>query len=322
VISPRRPRPAGTFSLALLALACATVLLGDARPSMADTRPAIHAEYNAYQPSARYLVLNGEKVPGARVYERWVRQGRTSRLGSCLVTGVPGYGALIVVNFGSKTYKVRPVDVRDRDDGGRDVIAAAEVTEMGPARIEPSTSVLHFDLPASKTGGPRVPGELRPAPILLGWQSLDAVLSSNPNFMRDSLAFEPDAAAMQKLAAVGGEWRMDLYFGTWCTRCERYMGRIIGVADTQLATMRRKNPATTKIVLRFYGLPPVGGEDGGFYADPEVKRHRIGELPAGLVYRDNELIGRVAGANWERPAQALAALLASAPAAPTRTSIR
>ena len=116
----------------------------------------------------------------------------------------------------------------------------------------------------------------------------------------------PVGQALAKLAAVGGSWRLDMYFGSWCVRCERYLPRIIATAHTQLAAQREWNSKVTTFELNFYGLPRRGR---AFDADDEVKARRIREVPAGLIYKDGLLVGRIEGDDWDNPAAALYAVL-------------
>ena len=309
-MNPSRPTGARAARVSLLAavlLACLGASLALGSLAQADPDP-VHPEYNTYHPSSRVLVLGDQVIERARVFDRYVRAGRNKSHHSCLVTDVPGYGAIIVKRMGLRVLRVRPEDLIVKDDLSRDVKAGAELSELAGVRIDPQMQWLTFDLP--KPGSDPVRGVIKDAPMLTGWKTLQEVLDSNKRFNAEVMTYTPDPESLAKLASVGGVWRVDMYFGSWCTNCERYLPRIIATAHTHLAAQRRSNPKATEVQLRFYGLPPVGGEPG-FYDDPEVKARHIGKLPAGLIYKSGQLVGRIEGTNWENPAAALYAVLSS-----------
>ncbi|MGE0191059.1 MAG: hypothetical protein AB7T63_03365 [Planctomycetota bacterium] len=308
-MNPSRPIRTRVARVSLLALAFLTGLGAWVAAGSSASAQDKHPEYNAYHPSSRLLTLDGEPVERARVYDRYVKVGRNKSHHSCLVTDVPGYGALIVKRMGLRVLKVRPEDITVNDDLSRDLKLDAALTELGPVRIDPQMQWLLFDL-VRAGGSEPVRGVIKDAPMLLGWKTLQEVLDSNKRFNAEVMMYTPDPESLAKLASVGGAWRVDMYFGTWCTQCERYLPRIIATAHTHLAAMKKTNPKATEVSLRFYGLPPVGG-DPGYYDDPEVKARSIGKLPAGLIYKSGQLVGRIEGTNWENPAAALYAVLSS-----------
>ena len=303
---PARARTSRVSLLAaalLAALGASLALLTVGRPVMAQPDPA-HPEYSGYEESSRLLELDGKVVDGVRVWDHYVRAGRSRSLHSCLVTDVPGYGAFIVKRMGQRLLKVRPEDLIVCDDLSRSLKPDAVLADLGAVRIDPKTQQLGFDLP--KPGNDPIRGVLKDPPMLLGWSKLEGLLESNKHFNAEIIAYTPDSDALAKLAAVGGSWRLDMYFGSWCVRCERYLPRIIATAHTQLAAQREWNSKVTTFELNFYGLPRRGR---AFDADDEVKARRIREVPAGLIYKDGLLVGRIEGDDWDNPAAALYAVL-------------
>lgn len=299
----RTPRVSLLAAALLAALGASLALLAVGRPVHAQPDP-VHPDYNGYEPSSRRLELDGKAVEGARVWDRYVRAGRNKSHHSCLVTDVPGYGALIVRRMGLRVLGVQPEDLIVCDDMSRDLKPDAVVTELGAVRFDPKTQQLTFDLP--KPDSDPIRGVIKDAPMLMGWKTLEEVLDSNKHFNADIVSYKPDPEALAKLAAVGGAWRLDIYFGTWCTRCERYLPWIIATAHTQMAAQREWNSKVTSFELNFYGLPRRGP---AFDENDEVKLRRIREVPAGLIYKQGQLVGRIDGSRWDNPAAALYAVL-------------
>ena len=125
-MNPSRPTGARAARVSLLA---AVLLAGLGSLAQADPDP-VHPEYNTYHPSSRVLVLGDQVIERARVFDRYVRAGRNKSHHSCLVTDVPGYGAIIVKRMGLRVLRVRPEDLIVKDDLSRDVKAGAELAGL------------------------------------------------------------------------------------------------------------------------------------------------------------------------------------------------
>ncbi len=307
-MKPAQPRGLHAVFALLPALTLALALTGVGTRSHADATPTVHPEYNQYEMSSSKLWLDDRLVEHARVFDRYFQAGRDRRHHSYLVTDVPGAGALIVKRHGLRIHRVRAEDIVVRDDMTRDLKADAVLTELGRVRIDPSTQFLLFELPKADGAEGVVRGVMKDPPVLLGWVDRQKVIESNSRFNKEIMEYTPDQAALTRLAAIGGTWRLDFYFSTRCPRCERYLPRVIATTHTYLAPLRSRDPKVTDIQLRFYGVP----YGPGFSSDPEVRTHRISSLPAGILYLEGRPVRRIQGGEWDNPAAVLIEAMESA----------
>jgi thiol-disulfide isomerase/thioredoxin len=132
-------------------------------------------------------------------------------------------------------------------------------------------------------------------PPLLGLQSAAALRSYNPEYGRRAAAYQPDAAALARLAASTRPVRLRIYFGTWCPTCTRELPNLMKVLDSLDGA---------GFAVEYYGLPEERG------ADPEPARMKLQGLPTAIVYRQGQEAGRITGKQWQQPEVALREILA------------
>ena len=82
------------------------------------------------------------------------------------------------------------------------------------------------------------------------------MIEHNPEYAWRAELYQPTPENLAKVAAVAGELRLRIYFGSWCSVCEQYMPRIVSLVEA----------LEEKPKLEYYGLP----EDHD--SDPELER--------------------------------------------------
>ena len=106
--------PATWRTLALLAtVALLTTLSGSADSAWAD-QPQAHPEHNDYREDARYLLLNGQRPESTKTYrmtELLSQRRKKLRTKAFLLSGVPGYGALLLHVVEGVAYRLDPASL-------------------------------------------------------------------------------------------------------------------------------------------------------------------------------------------------------------------
>lgn len=131
-------------------------------------------------------------------------------------------------------------------------------------------------------------------PWLLGFQNPRHIRDVNTQYDKRTDQYVPDAEAVEALKGVGPGVRIDVYFGEWCPHCAEIVPRILRVQQD----LGDGGPG-----FRYYGLPQSMSDD------PVTRRLGIKRVPTGVVYRNDEEIGRLYGAPIQRPETALVNVL-------------
>lgn len=134
---------------------------------------------------------------------------------------------------------------------------------------------------------------LKPKPPILGFNDTPSMLEKSPVYATRAQSYAPDEAALDRLAEVGRQVRVRVYFGTWCPACGQMVPRILSVADKLDAP---------NVAFEFYGLPRQGFSD-----DPQAKAWNIKSVPTGVVFVDDLEVGRIEGNDWRSPESAILA---------------
>jgi thiol-disulfide isomerase/thioredoxin len=249
------------------------------RSSHLAAQPAAAAE-QLFQPTGEYLLqIDKQAVPDAKVYVSPKGDAYlivSSRLaGGPVLIDVPGHRVSTVVTA-----------LLPRADGSLAVAGGATLTPQGSYAIEGES-------PTFTVAGAHA--RLVAGPPLLGEQTADALLRHDPGYGRRAAAYQPDAAALARLAAVPAGVRLRVYFGSWCPICAQAVPRLIKV----IATLKQPH-----LAVEYYGLP----QDRD--ADPEPARMNLHGLPTAIVYgQGNKELGRITDDQWRRPEVALRTIL-------------
>lgn len=230
------------------------------------------------------LFLQGQEAPGSQLY-----LSRTA--GAFLVIADDLSSPILVSLRNQAIYKVQLLKISPAGEDTLDLLPGALFGTPAPFRQTPTGVEFIVD---------DVRAQLRQRPSLAGEATLEALYDHEPGYRRSANAYETDAAVVAELAELGAGVEVRTVFGTWCDVCERFMPRGLKVHEQLQESPLR---------FSYYGL----GDDDP-WADAEVDRLGVKELPTAIVYRDGKEIGRYAGGQgWTRPEISLRNILRENP---------
>jgi thiol-disulfide isomerase/thioredoxin len=135
---------------------------------------------------------------------------------------------------------------------------------------------------------------LKPRPWLLGVLDIPTLLDYSPEYQWRSKAYIPNRAVVEELKSQTANVKVRVFFGSWCAHCKRHVPSLLKVA-TELDG--------SNIDLEFYGLPQ------GWSQHPVAGPLKIMAVPTGVVYIDDEEVGRITGNQWQTPEISLREIL-------------
>ncbi|RMG46150.1 MAG: thioredoxin [Acidobacteria bacterium] len=227
------------------------------------------------------LRIDGELDPGARLY----LSAGTPRL---LVVTERLAGPVLVVSR-ERTVRALPAGAVECSDDGE--TCRARIGEGSGGGGAGSVSVLAGKLRFQAFGRLVV---VEPHDPLLGLFSAEELLAAIPEYRRGAAAYTPRRGDLRLLATVEEPVDVEVFFGSWCPHCERYVPRLLSVARALEGEPIR---------FRFRGLPR------DFAEDPLARQYGIEATPTAVVRRGTRELGRITGAMWEHPEAALSAVL-------------
>jgi thiol-disulfide isomerase/thioredoxin len=244
-----------------------------AAPAAAQQADAVLRDF---QPTGDYLLeVAGQDAPAAEIYQ-------SDRVPAFLiVTAALPSPTLLLPREGS-VQTVSIMKLAKRGSGSVDILADAELSLVGRFRLEGEEVLFAVD-------GRQV--KLKPRPYLLGSQSVGAMLDYSPEYRRRAGAYRPDSTALAALDGHAQPVRVLVYFGSWCSFCKQYVPLLLKVAEELEGS---------RVAFEFYGLPRTGFND-----DPRAQRDDVHAVPTGIVFVGGREAGRIEGAEWQRPEQAL-----------------
>ena len=267
----------GSLSVALAALVVCS--LAEAKP------PVAHDTLTGFRLSGRFgLFRDGNEVRRARLYH-------AQAAGAYMLVGVGKPHALLLrTRDASRALEAVPLeDLIPREDGTRDLKRSARIKSIGKFYTKGREIILE---------GKDFKGALRSKPHLLGWKTARDLLQHKPEYGYSAVSFKANPEKVKALKARKSKIVVKLFFGSWCTECDKQIPRIIHLDQ---ALKRHKN-----IEFRYYGLPK-----DTFKQDPEVVKTKVTKLPSGVVYVDGKEANRIVQTDWRNPAWALDSVVAT-----------
>ncbi len=267
------------LSAALSAALPATVALAAFLSAVTPAARAQDAPPETFLLTGKFQLKIADKpVPDAKVYA--VAAGAPK----LLVLG--GGDKPVLITAGGKT--VEPIDPARVAPGDGDAVTVAPGAAAGPVA---ALVVDGARLKANLGGAQWV---LEPRAALAGDMEPEKLLAYMPEYRRNYDAYKPRLGDMRLLETLQQPTEIDIFFGTWCPHCEKYVPRMLRVAK------ELKNPNLT---FKLHGVP------ANIDDDPLARQLKIKAIPMGLIKRGDQLVATVEGNNWERPESTLTALL-------------
>ena len=245
--------------------------------AFAEEEPEVHPTFQDFQATGQYvLYVKGKAVEDAEVFH--------SETAYAYLILAPSYeyGILILPRTGC-VEKVKKEEVRKREDEGLDVVKAAQPCALGKFTLEGSDVVF-------KIGDDEV--RLRLKPWLDGGARREQVIKHTPEYGRAAKAYRPDPATIELIKNANTEARIQIFFGTWCTFCNRFIPHALKV---------EQELSGTKLSFEYFGLPPPPAA----WVCETATKMGITKLPTGIIFIGDKEVGRVIGTDWIRPEQSL-----------------
>ena len=164
-----------------------------------------------------------------------------------------------------------------------------------------ATDVLCSLVPDGPTAGFALGGHafrLVPAPHVLGRTTHAELLAGSPEYRRLAAGYEPAEEDLATLAACTTPVQIDVFFGSWCGFCSRFMPRLLRVVEAL------DNDALSFV---FHGMPRQ------ITLDPDASALGVRAVPTAVIFAGGREVGRLEGDGWHRPEVALAVILGGLP---------
>jgi thiol-disulfide isomerase/thioredoxin len=267
-------------------LATAAAGLAALAPSLAGAQVAADAVLRAFHPTSEYRLLLAGKAATAEIYD--------SQLAGALLILSSSLSSPVILNKrGGQVGTVHVMKVAKRPDGSVDLLADAELADLGHFRLQGEDVVFTVDGREAR---------LAPSPPLIGVHPRSDLVSHSPEYLRDAEAYSPDPAVLSSLRRQGQPVVVRIFFGSWCPHCKEKLPHVLKVEQAL---------SGSKIAFEYYGLP----KPPQAWSDREATRLQVREVPTGIVYVAGREIGRIQRYDWDRVEATLASLLEKARAA-------
>lgn len=276
-MSTQQPRSARLAALAC-AVALAVVLAGHA--AAGDTP---HATLRDFQLSGQYVLhVDGKLVSAAKIHH--------SRRGAAYLILADAFEDPVLVLQRTRRVESLPeASLIERETGGFDVSADAETSDHGPFKLMGTDVTFKVE---------DLEVRLKPRPPLTGTHWSKKIVEHSPEYARAAKVYRPDPAKMKILADSEMEARVQIFFGTWCTFCNKFLPNTLKVEEE----LKKEG---TKIRFEFHGLPPPPAA----WVTKEATQMRVKRLPTGLIFVGGKQVGRLEGNDWIKPERALSRYL-------------
>jgi thiol-disulfide isomerase/thioredoxin len=145
---------------------------------------------------------------------------------------------------------------------------------------------------------------LRVLPVLsrppaVGEMTIEALITDRREYREAMKLYTPDTQAIQVVSSYGKPVDLEVYFGTWCSHCKKYVPRILRV----LQDVDNRN-----IRLKLIAVPKEFGEDEGPWQGKDLR-----VVPTVILKKDGKEITRLSTAETATPEVELAGVLAVLP---------
>lgn len=146
--------------------------------------------------------------------------------------------------------------------------------------------------------------DLRVLPVLnrppaVGEMTLEGLISDRREYREAMKPYTPDPAAMRLLSSYGKPVDLEVFFGTWCSHCKKYVPRILRVVQ---------DAGNPNIRLKLIAVPKAFGDDEGPWQGKDLR-----VVPTVILRIDGKEITRLSTAETATPEVELFGILDALP---------
>ena len=265
--------PSGLGAAAVLFVLATLIPL---RSASGDSGP-----WREFYPTGEYVLFVGDQLDENAVIHH------SERAAAYLVTSDRLERAVLILPRTRCVEAIAADEMEAREDGGIDIKKRAMPCSLGRFRIEGSNIIFRI---GSETAS------LRQKPPLEGGHLREGVLRHSPQYERQADVYEPDPAMIEAIKRGGKQARIQIFFGSWCSFCKRFIPYVLKVEE-QLED--------TELSFEYFGLPAPPAA----WSSDMATQMGIKKLPTGIIFIDDREVGRVIGTEWVTPERALARIL-------------
>jgi thiol-disulfide isomerase/thioredoxin len=276
----------GLRGLALACFVCAVVALAWLVPAASPAAADDGSSSSRYLLTGHFQLRIDEQVQeDARIYKA------ESGAPEILIAGGDLPGPLLLTARERTIRDVAPDKLSFPGDGQQiAVVEEGALGRQGPAKV--TGQKLYFHLPGGKRG------IIEPREAILGEITAERILEDLPEFARNVDGYEANVGQIRLLSSAS-DARVRVFFGTWCSHCEQVVPRLVKLQQQ----LEGEGPTIT-----YHGVPRRISED------PLARRLDVHAVPTAVVFRGDALdpasvVGKLSGAELDRPEQALSAAL-------------
>ncbi len=249
----------------------------------ATGKPNRHPELRDFLRTGKYAVhLEGAEVQDAKLYH-------SAPSAAYLIVADVFDTAILVMPRTGCVETVAADEMKIQEDGSIDLIVDATPCRLGKFRLEGADVVFRVKDATAR---------LTPKPPLIGTHWSAQVLEHSPEYGQAAKVYRPDMASVEALANSKAEARVQIFFGTWCSFCNRFLPNTLKLEEE----LKKRG---SSISFEFHGLPAPPAA----WVTPEATRYQVTKLPTGFVFVNDRQVGRLEGNDWIRPEVALARVL-------------
>ncbi len=264
-------------ALSLTPLLCLALLLS----------PAAHAGEYICRPDYDWAVEIDGAFPGEAGFFK------TDVKGKFLVHVARDSDAYLMDMAARKIFAIGSTNVRRVQSGLR--IPDAVPTDAPSYAFSVDGPIVRFQANGQRV---RILPALRRPPII-GPVAMKDLLADRPEYREVMKSYKPDTASIDLLNKSAKEVEVEVFFGTWCAHCKRYMPKFLSVVSAV------ENP---KLTVKLVGVPQNFGATPGPW-----RGKRIQTIPAVIVKFDGREITRLGTQEGASPEIELASLVQTLP---------
>jgi len=136
-------------------------------------------------------------------------------------------------------------------------------------------------------------------PALVGEVTVDELLTDRVEYRAAMSSYTPDETAMRAVSSYGKQVKVDIYFGTWCPHCKKYMPKILRIAN---------DAGNSNIVFNPVGVPKNFGTEKGPWFGKKIQT-----IPTVIISQNGQEITRLSTHDSALPEIELAGILQAIP---------